>query len=346
MRVEQINSNCVFAFIPELEPVWGALSVLSGETVHTFCTELYGAEQITAWKRKYGFLFETFKVVDAAFHANIMDYLLDMPIEDVTLEHLRDILLAVPAEEFVWRHLSMEYHSRDASLDTLRRATTDDDALDEVYGWMAEHCTSFLAFSAFVRQTRRFLTEFFSLASEMQTPALAQALDRQADKIERMCRTVCDGAAGGLLELSQELMGKTFRNRGPYSEFVFLPSYLIPMRACRFFDTEGEHKRQLLFLSLRTSRRDREDTVKALRSIADPTRYQILTILAREGPMRGLDIAKRVSIATSTVSHHMEQMKECGLITEEPVKNSKYYGLSKQSAKALLAEIARDFEIE
>ena len=62
--------------------------------------------------------------------------------------------------------------------------------------------------------------------------------------------------------------------------------------------------------------------------------------------MRGLDIARRVSIATSTVSHHMEQMKECGLVTEEPVKNSKYYGLSKQSAKTLLDEIAKDLAIE
>ena len=83
-----------------------------------------------------------------------------------------------------------------------------------------------------------------------------------------------------------------------------------------------------------------------MKAIADPTRYQILTILAQEGPMRGLDIAKRVSIATSTVSHHMEQMKESGLITEEPVKNAKYYGLSKQRAKELLDEIAKDLEIE
>lgn len=345
MRIERMNDNCIFAFIHELEPVWGALSILSGETIHTLCTELYGAEQIATWKRKYGFLFETFKVVDATIHANLMDYLLEMPVEEISLEHLRNTLLALPAEEFVWRHLSMEYLSKDANLDTLRRSMTDDEALDEVYSWIAEYCTSFLAFSAFVRQSRRYLTEFFSLASEMQTPALAEALNKQTSKIDRMCQIVRDGATGDLLELSQELMGKTFRNRGPYTEFVFLPSYLIPMRACRYFDTESEHKRQILFLSLRTSH-NWEDTIKVLKAIADPTRYQILTILAQEGPMRGLDIAKRVSIATSTVSHHMEQMKESGLITEEPVKNAKYYGLSKQRAKELLDEIAKDLEIE
>lgn len=345
MRMEQMNDNCIFAFVPELEPVWGALSILSGETIHTFCTELYGAERITAWKRKYGFLFETFKVVDASIHANLMDYLLEMSVEDFSLERLRDRLLALPAEEFVWRHFGMEYLGKHTSIDTLCRAMTDDEALDEVYGWMAEYCTSFLAFSAFVRQSKRFLTEFFSLASELCIPALTDAVEKQTDKIERLRQKVQAGAEGDLLELSQELMGKTFRNRGPYCEFVFLPSWMIPMRACRYFDTEGEPKRQILFLSLQTSHNP-EDTIKALRAIADPTRYQILTILAQEGPLRGLDIAKRVAIATSTVSHHMEQMKECGLVTEEPVKNSKYYGLSKQMARALLDEIAKALEIE
>ena len=149
-----------------------------------------------------------------------------------------------------------------------------------------------------------------------------------------------------ILHNTQEMMGKTFRNRGPYSEFIFLPSYLLPMKACRFFDVDSDNKRQILFLTLREISRDREDKVRALKAIADPTRYQILTILAQEGPMRGMDIAKKVSVATSTISHHMEQMRDCGLVTEEPVKNAKYYGLSKQSVKALLDEIASDFEIE
>lgn len=347
MRLEVLRENCVFAYIPELEPVWGAISVLSGEDVHTLCTEIYGTEQIAAWKRKYHFLFETFKVVDTYYYTNIMDYLLDMSLENLTLERFRDTILAIPAEDFIWRQLNLDYFCKDANMETLKSAFTDDAALDEAYGWVADHCDSYLVFSAFVRQTKRFITEFFSLAADMQAPALEAALDKQASKIERMYQTVREGAAkGDLLAFSQELMGKTFHNRGPYSEFVFIPSYLLPMKTCRFFDVEGAHKRQILFLTLRQTSRDKEDKVKALKAIADPTRYQILMLLAQEGPMRGLDIAKKVSIAASTVSHHMEQMKESGLITEEPVKNAKYYGLSRQSAKTLLDEIAKDFGME
>ena len=347
MRLERLSERCVFVFLPELEPVWGAVSVLSGERVHTLCTEIYGAEQLTAWKRKYSFLFETYAAISEHCNLSILDYLLDLPLEDISVGALRKIVLAEPPEEFVWRQLSLGYFCKDADKETLRKALTDDTALDVAYGWVADRCGSFLAFAAFVRQSERFITEFFSLAADMQTPALEAALEQQKPKIERMYMTVCEGAGGeDLLAFSQELMGKSFRNRGPYAEFVFLPSYLLPMRACRFFDTEGKHKRQLLFLTLRQLSRNREDKVKALKAIADPTRYQILMLLAQEGQMRGMDIAKKVSVATSTISHHMEQMKECGLITEEPVKNAKYYGLSQQSAKALLDEIAKDLAIE
>ena len=347
MRFERLRNDCVFAFVPELEPVWGAISLLSGEPVHTLCTEIYGTEQIVAWKRKYNFLFETYMVIAKHFNVNMLDYLLEMPLENISLDSLQKTVLAESAVDFVWRQLSLDYFCKDANKETLEKAMTDDAALDEAYDWIADHCESFLAFSAFVRQSRRFIFEFFSLAKDMQTPELEAVLEKQASKVERMYQSVCQGAKDDdLLLFSQEMMGKTFRNRGPYSEFVFLPSYLIPLKACRFFDTDGDNKRQILFLTLRQISRDREDKVKALKAIADPTRYQILTILAQEGPMRGMDIAKKVSVATSTISHHMEQMKDCGLVTEEPVKNSKYYGLSKQSAKALLDEIASDFEIE
>ena len=347
MRFERLRNDCVFAFVPELEPVWGAISLLSGETVHTLCTEIYGTEQIVAWKRKYNFLFEIYAVITKHFNVNMLDYLLEMPLENISLDSLQNTVLAESAVDFVWRQMSLDYFCKEANKETLEKAMTDDAALDEAYGWVADHCESFLAFSAFVRQSRRFISEFFSLAKDMQTPELEAALEKQASKVERMYQSVCQGAkTDDLLLFSQEMMGKTFRNRGPYSEFIFLPSYMIPLKACRFFDVEGDHKRQILFLTLRQISRDREDKVKALKAIADPTRYQILTILAQEGPMRGMDIAKKVSVATSTISHHMEQMKDCGLVTEEPVKNSKYYGLSKQSAKALLDEIARDFEIE
>ena len=346
MQIEKLNDTATFAYLPSLEPAWGVISLLMGEPSHTLCSELYGAEQISAWKRKYSFLFESYKAIEKYAPAGIMDFLLDMPVERISLVNYQELLLSISPVAFLWRIMDMEYCGK-ASKEVLQKALYDDAALDTAYSWFAEKCDSFLAFAAFVRQSKRFIAEFFALALELDNAELHQALERLDTKVEQMAGMIAAGIAEkGALEYSESQMGKTFRNRGPYAEYVFLPSYLLPYKACRYFHAEGERKRQFLFLTLRTSYHTQADTVKALKAISDATRYQILALLAKEGTMKGFEISKALSIATSTVSHHMDQLKESGLITEEPVKNAKYYGLNKQAAKELISEITNDFCIE
>lgn len=346
MRIEAVNDIATFAYLPSMEPVWGVISLLMGEPTHTLCTDIYGSEQISNWKRKYNFLFESYRAIEKFAPANIMDFLLDMPVADISLKNYHEMLLSIPPLEFLWRIMDMEYYGQ-ASKEVLEQAFTDDEALDTAFSWYADRCDSFLVFAAFVRQSRRFLSEFFAMAHELDNDELHHTLQMFNEKVENMANAICTGVREkGPFDFSESQMGKTFRNRGPYSEFVFLPSYLMPYKACRYFHTAGDHKRQMLFITLRTSYHTQADTVKALKSIADGTRYQILALLAKQGTMRGFEIAKALSIATSTVSHHMDQLKESGLITEEPVKNSKYYGLNKQTAKELVAEISKDFCID
>ncbi|MBQ1372197.1 MAG: winged helix-turn-helix transcriptional regulator, partial [Oscillospiraceae bacterium] len=145
----------------------------------------------------------------------------------------------------------------------------------------------------------------------------------------------------------QELMGKSFYNRGPYEMFYFLPSLLLPGIARRLFFYSGTpHNRQILFVSLREPKKQQQEkTVAALRALADPTRYKILILLAKNGPVNGQDIAKSLKLAPSTVSHHMSALQEHGLVTEEPVRSTKFYGISRGTLKTLLSEIAEDFEL-
>lgn len=345
MRFEELGSNSSFVFMPELEPVWAAVSLLSGEKVHSLCSEIFGAERVAAWKRSYNFLFETFQAVEKYDSLNILDFLIDMPLEQFSIERYRDMLLEMPQEEFLWRILNLEY-CKDADIDTLRRALTDDSALDIVYGWEREVCGSFLVVSSFIRHSRRFITDLFSLALQMRGDELESTVSKNLQKAELLLASVRERVETvGPFACSEEKMGKTFRNRGPYSEFVFFPALLLPARAVRYFHVEGEPKRQLLFMTVRDLGHSRDDTVKALKALSDGTRYQILTMLAEKGPLRGLDIAREFSIAASTVSHHMEQLKDCGLITEEQVKNSKYYGLNRQTSAELLSELKKDLNI-
>ncbi|MDD2283076.1 MAG: metalloregulator ArsR/SmtB family transcription factor, partial [Eubacteriales bacterium] len=137
------------------------------------------------------------------------------------------------------------------------------------------------------------------------------------------------------LEFSQQLMGKTFRNRGPYVSFIFAPSLFLPYRVLRLFGRD-----QILFISIRDETLQDDAMLQQLKAIADSTRFKIISLLG-ESPLRGLDIAEALSLAPSTVSHHMEQLKQAGLINEEQVKNSKYYSLSKNNIQALISRLSK-----
>ena len=224
------------------------------------------------------------------------------------------------------------------------RALKDDNAL---YSKVDEKVPSFLGFTSFVRQSKLYYEEFFALASDLDTPLLRDTLKEHEDRIDAFREQVIsylDSNDG--LECSQKLMGKTFHNRGPYEQFWFLPSLLLPGRCCRFFYDNGrKHNRQLLFCSIREPEKGREDTIAALKALSDETRYQILMFLAKNGPVNGQDIARKLKLAPSTVSHHMTELKERGLITEEPVRTAKYYGISRNVIQTLMKTVEHDLKL-
>lgn len=344
MYWKQIDEQSIFTHIPSLEPMFGVYSLLQGEKTHQLCTEIYGGDQVAAWKEKYCFLFEIYRAIEQISSVGMIELLLDLPLHDFSLSAFEKLVMEMPAADFVFKYLCQDGM---IELAQLQLAMTDDDALNRIYQKTAGRCSSFLGFSALVRQSKRYIQEFFSLVNELRNEKLETVLSSMDEKIRLMeAAIVSEVQEIGPFECSQLRMGKIFYNRGPYSEFYFIPSLLVPWRAIRFFHVTEEDKRQILFLSLKDVERSKEDILCSLKALSDSTRYRILTLLAQGTPMRGMDIAKRLSIAPSTVSHHMEQLKEGGLVTEEPVKNSKYYGICKPNVEVLLRELEKDFKIK
>lgn len=342
MQIDALHPTCTFVYLPELEPLWGAIQLLCNqEKLTAACAGLYTEQERQGWRNTYPLLFETF--AQCPWVVNMMDFLLDMPLDSFSLDAYQEAILALPPQQFLWRLLDLE-HVPQANMEDLTRALSDQTALEQVFQWLTDSRVSFLVLSALVRHSHTLIVQMFQLARDMNNQTLASALEQQTPRVQALRRTILEGLeTTEPLELSQNMMGKTFHNRGPYQEYVFLPTYLMPFRCARYFHTSGTHKRQLLFLALGQNRRSQEDTVRVLKALSDGKRYEILTLLAKEGPLRGMDIAQRVSIATSTVSHHMEQLKDSGLITEEPVKNSKFYGLNRNAMEEFLHELHRDF---
>ena len=66
------------------------------------------------------------------------------------------------------------------------------------------------------------------------------------------------------------------------------------------------------------------ETFKAL---SDPVRREILEML-KGGRMSAGDIAKHFDISGATVSYHLSQLKEAGLVFETKHKNYIYYDIN------------------
>lgn len=353
----RLNKNCEYLEAPSLEALFAAESLLSGaESTKELLTEVYGKKLPAELRSRYRFLAEALeaaRMVGGMGGLWLLEFLLDLAPEEMQRDKLMQHCLSRSEEERIYRMEEWSFHR--ISKAEIRKALRDDAQLSRLYETVRLHAqeyapehagASFLAFAAFLRENRRVVQEFFALAGELDNEKLRQYMDKYRAEADALCRALQEALAErDGLEVSQMFMGKTFKNRGPYESFYFLPVLMFHRSAVRFFDTKKTaHKRQILFLSLRRKKEQSEDdTVQRLRVLADSSRYRILKLLAGSEPLRGQDIAKALQIAPSTVTHHMEQLKSAGLVTEEPAGNAKYFGIGTDGIQSLIEAVRRDF---
>ena len=67
--------------------------------------------------------------------------------------------------------------------------------------------------------------------------------------------------------------------------------------------------------------------VSLFRSLGDPARLMIVRRLAA-GPARVTDLASGLGLAQSTVSKHQACLRDCGLVTSEPVGRASMFRLA------------------
>ncbi|MGH3286636.1 MAG: ArsR/SmtB family transcription factor [Streptosporangiaceae bacterium] len=72
------------------------------------------------------------------------------------------------------------------------------------------------------------------------------------------------------------------------------------------------------------------------RSLGDPARLMIVRRLAA-GPARVTDLTAGLGLAQSTVSKHLACLRDCGLVTSEPVGRSSLFRLAQPALAEMLA---------
>lgn len=130
----------------------------------------------------------------------------------------------------------------------------------------------------------------------------------------------------------------------PYHEIVLVPSSLMPRRVFMFF---GYGNITVVYDSEHTEARvaqledSKEEAINTARALGDNTRMNILKLIAHhEGKINGKGIAKSLDLSASVVSRHLAQLRDGGLIIEEPRDNRTItYRLQKDTLTTLADKV-------
>jgi ArsR family transcriptional regulator len=82
--------------------------------------------------------------------------------------------------------------------------------------------------------------------------------------------------------------------------------------------------------------REQERLVSRLRALADPTRLEILRLVAAQpGPVCVCDIVDRFDLSQPTISHHLRILREAGWLRASKIGIWAFYELDPDGAAAL-----------
>ncbi|WP_377890896.1 metalloregulator ArsR/SmtB family transcription factor [Alkalihalobacillus sp. R86527] len=69
------------------------------------------------------------------------------------------------------------------------------------------------------------------------------------------------------------------------------------------------------------------------KTIGDPTRIRILTLLAK-GPLHGQAIAGKLGLKAPTITHHMTKLRDTGIVFQRRDKNTIYYYIDEKKFRS------------
>jgi ArsR family transcriptional regulator len=84
-----------------------------------------------------------------------------------------------------------------------------------------------------------------------------------------------------------------------------------------------------------------DDATSLLRALADPTRLQMLTMLAKSSePVCVCDFTAAFDLGQPTVSHHLAKLREAGLVTVSKQGIWAFYALAPEPPRLVQAVLA------
>lgn len=163
----------------------------------------------------------------------------------------------------------------------------------------------------------RFRSELLAYVRANRTAVFQRKVESLARRYESGLRDIARRLeAKHPLEVASDLKKRPFE-RKPYDAYIFVPSYFEGL-----MNLTSSYGHTFLFvfnLDPAGSGGNAEGEVisQRLRVLADRSRLEILRQLAYQ-PSYGKEIASRLGLTTATVSRHLDQLKNAGLVIEDP----------------------------
>lgn len=171
--------------------------------------------------------------------------------------------------------------------------------------------------------TQQFIKQFISLAKVLD-PIVMNQMTKDNVYQEKLTRINKSLKVKMPLDVAQDIMGKKFKRIFDFNTYYFVPAYFYQNRPMRTFDDSTQI---IVYPVIDNKDYSSDHLVNVMKILGDKTRLQMIKKLSMK-PMFGKELAKELGIVTSTVSHHLEQLRSIGLVHEERHKNTKYFGLN------------------
>lgn len=140
----------------------------------------------------------------------------------------------------------------------------------------------------------------------------------------------------------EKISGRSKSYFSGYKEYFIIPSYFVSPRFIRVFSGDKIY----IIFDCRVTRDKKEALFQSLSSVLkvidDKSRMEILRILINNKSY-GKAISDMVGISTPTVSHHLDVLKQAGLVKEEKIRNIKYFYADREKLKSVIEDINKYF---
>jgi ArsR family transcriptional regulator len=85
---------------------------------------------------------------------------------------------------------------------------------------------------------------------------------------------------------------------------------------------------------------DRE-LIRALKALADPTRFRMIQEIAAAGELSCGEVAERFDVSQPTISHHLKILLEAGLLTQRTEGKHHYTSVDRTLLSSLVAVLPK-----